>query len=90
MEKKLSDYTLDEFMVSIDQSLNDRIVPYEMEIEKKIILSKKEVCKMLHIGPYTLDKYIENGLILLPGGRISSYNLNRYLGKYPYAKNSIK
>jgi len=90
MSKKLSDCTLEELTQGMTQFIDDRILLKSAESDKRTILSKRQVCRMQHIGPYTLDKYIANGLLTLPDGRISLFNLNRYLDKYPDAKNSIK
>lgn len=57
--------------------------------DKKVLLSKNQVCKMLGVGWYTIDKYVEDGLVQLPDGRFSKYHLNEYLGKYNGAKNRL-
>lgn len=58
--------------------------------DNNVLLSKHQVCKMHHLAPKTLNKYILAGLPVLPMGKISVYDLNEFLGKYRQLKTHHK
>lgn len=61
-----------------------------LTIEKNIIMTQEMVYKRLHIHPYKLKGYIQQGLRTLPNGKITLYDLNEFLGKHNMAKISVE
>ena len=50
--------------------------------ELSVLLTRNQVCKLYKISTTSFELYRDNGLQVLPDGRVSMFHLNEYLGKY--------